>query len=69
MMFGEKADDHLTHIIGYPTQVSLEHTEGDADVALAIKSADGVIALLRFLSPMLPEIVDDLVGRQSQPSL
>lgn len=67
IMFGEKPDDHITHIIEHPTQVSLEHTEGDADVALAIKSADGVMALLRFLSPMLPEIVDDLVGRQSQP--
>ena len=69
IMLGEKPDDHITHIIGNPTQVSLEHTEGDADVALAIKSADGVMALLRFLSPMLPEIVDDLVGRQSQPPL
>lgn len=65
IMFGEKADDHLTHNIGCPTQVSLEQTEGGEDVALAIKSADGVMALLRFLSPMLPEMVDDLVGRQS----
>ena len=69
IMFGEKPDDHITHVIGHPTQVSLEHTEGDADVAVAIKSADGVMALLRFLSPMLPEIADDLVGRQSQPPL
>ena len=69
IMVGEKPDDHITHIIGHPTQVSLEHTEGDADVALAIKSADGVTALLRFLSPMFPEMVDGLVGQQSQSPL
>ena len=51
------------------TEVSLEQTEGGADVALAIKSADGVMALLRFPSPMLPEMTDGLVGRQSRPPL
>lgn len=56
MMFGEKPDNHLTHSIGQPTQVSLEQTEGGADVALAIKSADGVMALLRFISPVFPEM-------------
>lgn len=69
IMAGEKPDDHMTHSIGHPTQVSLEQTVGGADVALAIKSADGVTALLRFLSPMLPEMVDGLVGQQSQPPL
>jgi hypothetical protein len=34
----------------------LEQTDGGTDVALAIKSADGVMALLRFLSPLLPEM-------------
>ena len=58
IMFGEKPDDHITHSVGRPTQVSLEQTDGGADVALAIKSADGVMALLRFLSPILPEMVD-----------
>ena len=69
IMVGEKPDDHMTHSIGHPTQVSLEQTAGGADVALAIKSADGVTALLRFLSPMFPEMVDGLVGQQSQPPL
>ena len=68
IMFGGKLDDHITHSIGRPTQVSLEHTEGGADVALAIKSADGVMALLRFLSPIVPEMVYGLVG-QSRPPL
>ena len=69
IMFGEKPDDHITHSIGRPTEVSLEQTVGGADVALAIKSADGVTALLRFLSPMFPEMVDGLFGQQSQPLL
>ena len=69
IMVGEKPDDHMTHSIEHPTQVSLEQTAGGADVALAIKSADGVTALLRFLSPMFPEMVDGLVGQQSQPPL
>jgi hypothetical protein len=69
IMFGEKPDDHITHSIERPTQVSLEQTDGGADVALAIKSADGVMALLRFLSPMLPEMVDGLVGQQSRPPI
>ena len=69
IMFGEKRDDHITHSIGRPTEVSLEQTVGGADVALAIKSADGVTALLRFLSPMFPEMVDGLVGQQPQPPL
>jgi hypothetical protein len=56
VMLGDKPDDHITHSIGRPTQVSLEQTDGGTDVALAIKSADGVMALLRFLSPLLPEM-------------
>jgi hypothetical protein len=68
-MFGEKPNDHVTHSIEGATEVSLEQTEGGEDVALAIKSADGVMALLRFLSPMLPEMVDGLVRHQSRPPL
>ena len=69
IMFGERPDDHMTHSIGHATEVSLEQTDGGADVALAIKSADGVMALLRFLSPMSPEMTDGLVGQQSRPPL
>jgi hypothetical protein len=58
IMFGAKPDDHITHSIGRPTALSLEQTDEGADAALAIKSADGVTALLRFRSSMLPEMVD-----------
>lgn len=60
IMAGTKPDDHITHTIDNATQVSLEQSDGGADVALAIKSSDGTTALLRFQSPMLPEMIDGL---------
>jgi Family of unknown function (DUF5335) len=69
IMIGAKPDDHVTHSISHPTQVSLEQTDEGADAALAIKSSDGVTALLRFRSPMLPEMVDGIVAQESRPSL
>jgi hypothetical protein len=69
IMVGAKPDDHITHGISHPTQVSLEQTDEGADVALAIKSADGTTALLRFRSPMLPEMVDGLVTEPLRPAL
>lgn len=69
IMVGEKPDDHLTHTFARPTQVSLEETDEGADAVLAIKSADGVMALMRFRSPMLPERVDGVGGLQSRPVL
>jgi hypothetical protein len=62
MMFGAKPDDHVTHSIDNPATVSLEQTDEGADAALAIKSADGVTALLRFRSAVLPEMVDAVAG-------
>lgn len=69
VMFGERPDAHITHSINHPIQVSMELTDGGADVALAIKSADEVMTLLRFVSPMLPEMVDGLVEQQAPPPL
>ena len=42
IMIGANADDHVTHSINQPTQVSLEQTDEDADVALAIKAIDWI---------------------------
>ena len=69
IMVGETPDDHITHSIARPIQVSLEQTDEGAHAVLAIKSADGVMALMRFRSQMLPEIVDGLVDLQSRPPL
>ena len=58
IMTGVKPDDHITHSITHPIQISLEQTDEGADAALAIKSEDGITTLLRFRSAVLPEIVD-----------
>jgi hypothetical protein len=68
IMMGLKPDDHITHTVARPIDVSLEQTDEGADVALAIKSADGVTALLKFRSPMLPEMVDAVVTQPSRSS-
>ena len=69
IMVGEKPEDHITHSITRPAQVSVEQADEGVSAVLAIKSADGVMALLRFRSLMLPEIVDGLVGQESRPPL
>jgi hypothetical protein len=58
IMMGAKPNDHITHTITAPAEVALEQTDEGADVALAIKAADGTTTLLRFHSVMLPELVD-----------
>lgn len=58
IMAGNAPDDHITHSITNPTEVSLEQTDEGADVALSIKSADGTTALLSFRAAVLPETVD-----------
>ncbi|HET9712796.1 MAG TPA: DUF5335 family protein [Pyrinomonadaceae bacterium] len=60
IMVGNTPDDHLTHSISHPTEVSLERTDGGADAALSIKSVDGTTALLSFRSAVLPELSDGL---------
>jgi hypothetical protein len=60
IMAGNTPEDHLTHSISHPTEVSLERTDGGADAALSIKSADGTTALLSFRSAVLPELIDGL---------
>ena len=62
IMAGARPDRHITHKVCHPREVDLEQTDEGADVALAIKSADGTTALLRFRTPTLPEHVDAVVG-------
>ena len=61
IMAGNKPDDHLTHSINHPTEVSLEQTDEGADAALAIKAEDGTTTLLSFRAAVLPETVDNVV--------
>ena len=48
IMAGDKCDDHLTHSINRPTEISLEETEAGEDVALSIKADDGTRTVLIF---------------------
>jgi hypothetical protein len=61
IMTGLKPEEHTTHSVTHPTEVSVEQTDDGADATLAVKSEDGTTALLRFRSPMLPEWVDGRV--------
>ena len=61
IMLGAEPDDHITHTITAPLQVSVEKTDAGADAALAIKAPDGTTTLLRFRAVMLPELVDSIV--------
>lgn len=58
IMLGASADDHITHSISRPTQVSLGQSNERADFALAIKAEDGSTALLRFQAKALQEVAD-----------
>jgi len=59
---GSAPDDHITHSIRRPTEVSLEQTDEGADIALSVKAADGTTALLSFRAAILPEKVDAAVN-------
>ena len=48
IMAGNDRDHHVTHSIRHPTEVSVEQTDEGVDAAVAIKSADGMTALLSF---------------------
>lgn len=69
IMMGTRPDDHITHSISHLSHISLEQTDEGEDVALAIKSADGVTALLRISAPRLLEIVDVALGPYERPRL
>lgn len=62
IMAGNTPDNHITHSINRPTEISVEQTDEGADAALSIKSADGTIALLSFRAAVLPETVDAVAG-------
>ena len=58
IMIGAKPDRHVTHTITDAIEVSLEHNDEGADHALAVKSADDGMTLLRFRATVRPDTVD-----------
>lgn len=61
LMLGREPEDHITHIIEEPEQVWVEKTVDGVNAALEIESKDQTKTLLRFRSPVLPELVDGVV--------
>src|SRR5262249_5755459 len=58
---GKTADDHISHMIEKPLHVWLEQTEEGANAVLEIEAEDQSKALVRFRSPMPPELVDGVI--------
>jgi hypothetical protein len=58
---GKTSEDHVTHTINAPEHVWLEQTPSGANAALEIESEDQTKTLLRFRSPLPPEMVDGVV--------
>ena len=48
IMAGDKPDEHLTHSIRRPTEISIEKTDLGEDAVLSIKGEDGTRTLLTF---------------------
>ena len=49
IMFGGRPGQHLTHTITSPVEVDLQQTDLGIDLALQIKSADGITNLLKLI--------------------
>jgi uncharacterized protein DUF5335 len=60
LSLGKDPGDHITHIINEPEQVWVETTSEGVNVALEIESKDQTKTLLRFHSPVPPELVDGM---------
>jgi hypothetical protein len=58
---GRTPEDHVSHTVERPRHVWLRRTEEGANDSLEIVEEDNQKTLLRFRSPMLPELVDGIV--------
>lgn len=52
---------HLGHAVPQVDDVRLEQTDEGADAALKMTSNDGTLTVLRFQSPVLPELLEPAV--------
>lgn len=52
---------HIGHRLDHVDTVVLEQTNEGADAAVEIRSADGDVALVRFRSPIITEMLDPAV--------
>lgn len=59
--FGKSPEDHVTHTVQRPRHVWVNQTVEGAHESLEIKQEDNQKTLLRFRSPVRPELVDGIV--------
>jgi Family of unknown function (DUF5335) len=59
--FGKTPEDHVTHTVERPRHVWINQTIEGADESLEIEEEDNQKTLLRFRSPIRPELVDGIV--------
>jgi hypothetical protein len=67
IMTGGRPDDHITHSVRRPVQVSVEQTDEGADVALEIIAADGITAVLRSCSPVSLGTIQTVASKPPEP--
>lgn len=59
--FGKTPEDHVTHTVERPRHVWVNQTVEGAHESLEIEEEDNQKILLRFRSPIRPELVDGIV--------
>jgi hypothetical protein len=59
--FGKTPEDHVTHTVKRPRHVWVNQTVEGAHESLEIEEEDNQKTLLRFRSPIRPELVDGIV--------
>jgi uncharacterized protein DUF5335 len=62
IILAESAERHATHRVIDPAHLYLLVNDQGADEALETETSDGIKTILRFRSPMLPEMVDGLAS-------
>ena len=62
VQIGSTPEEHMTHTVERPTRITIQQTQTGAHKGLEVASADGSITLIRFRSPIRPEMLDDIVA-------
>ncbi len=59
---GDCLEEHVLHTIDKPTRVTFKQSQTGMHQGLEIVSADGTTTVIRFRSPMRPEMLDGMAA-------
>jgi len=59
---GATPDERVTHTVSDPSQIKFKHSQGGEDIGVEIASADGTTTIIRFRTPMRPEMLDGIAA-------